>query len=808
MSKLGKAGFSAGVLWVAVAAIPAFAQNSSEAPAAEVGLDEVIVTGTRAAERTVFEALAPVDLLTDAAINSSISSDLKDVLAQLVPSFNVQRLPLADGQVFVRPATLRSLSPDQTLVLLNGKRLHRSALLGSRGAQAPDLSQIPISAIGRIEVLRDGASAQYGSDAIAGVINVILDESTGFEATAQLGQYFEGDGATQQYSIRGGTAFGTGGKFSASFEWNDQELTSRTRQRPDAIALQQASPALKIPNPVQRWGQPDLRTWRTAINAKIPLDFTELYAFGTAGQGSGLSDFNWRNPVGNPTVYGSSPAFPGFDLRTIFPAGFTPRLGAEDQDYQFVAGARGNWSESFSYDFSVSSGRSGIEYTLDETINASLGPVSPTFFYLGRIAQKEVNFNADFNWTLDGFVADEKTTIAFGFEAREETYNISPGDPASYAVGPGAAPPARLAANANGFPGFTPTQSGEFPRKNTAAFLDIDLPVTSRLRFALAGRFEDYDDFGDNIDYKFGARYELADNLALRTTVSTGFRAPTPGQQNTSQIVQGLDVATLQVFTSGRVPPGVLSGVAGLSPAPAVLTPETSDSLSVGIAWRSGAGLSLTLDAYRIEVKDRFSQTGSFAVTDAIRSALIAGGIPGARTLTRVSYFTNDYDTRTEGVDLVGSYSHSFDTTRLTMTAGLNHNKTTVLSGVVLNPTGVTTRRIFEESRPKLNGTASVAIQNGPWELTARGRYYGPWLDVTGNSTGELFQEFGSMTLVDIAFAYQLTDSLSVKLGAENVFDTYPDEAVNQANRGLIYSRNAPYDTDGGQYYLRLKYQF
>jgi len=795
-------------LFIAALLTPAFAQTTT--PTAEDGgqLSEVIVTGTRAAERTVFETLAPVDLLTDAAIESSISSDLTDVLAQLVPSYNVQRLPMADGQVFVRPATLRSLSPDQTLVLLNGKRFHRSALLGSRGAQGPDLSQIPTSAIGRVEVLRDGASAQYGSDAIAGVINIILDDSSGFEATAQMGQYFEGDGMTQQYSLRGGTAFDGGGKFSASFEWNDQELTSRSRQRPDAVALQQAFPNLDIPNPVQRWGQPDLRTWRAAFNTSVPFESAEFYAFGTAGQGKGLSDFNWRNPVGNPTVYGSSPAFPTFDLRTIFPTGFTPRFGSEDQDYQLVTGLRGDWTERFSYDFSISSGRSGIEYTLDETINASLGPASPTKFYLGRIEQEELNFNADFAWLLDGLVAGDKTTVAFGFEMREETYGVSPGDPGSYAVGPGAAPPARLAANSNGFPGFTPSQSGEFPRENIAAYVDVDLPVTEKLRFALAGRYEDYDDFGNNSDYKLGARYEITDGLALRASVSTGFRAPTPGQQNTSQIVQGLDVATLQVFTSGRVPPGVLAGVSGLSPAPAVLTPETSESLSVGLAWRNDLGLSLTLDAYRIEVEDRFSQTGSFAVTDSVRTALVASGIPGATTLTRVSYFTNDYDTRTEGVDLVGSYSHNFDATKLTLTAGINHNETTVVRGAVLNPTGVTTRRIFEEARPRLNATAGAVVQNGPWELSVRGRYYGPWLDVTGNSTGELFQDFGSMTLIDIAFDYQVTDRLAVKVGAENVFDAYPDEAVNQANRGLIYSRNAPYDTDGGQYYARLKYQF
>jgi iron complex outermembrane receptor protein len=771
-------------------------------------LDEVVVTGTRATERTQFETLAPVDVLPGEAVRASVSSDLNDVLAQIVPSFNVQRLPMADGQVFVRPATLRSLSPDQTLVLLNGKRFHRSALIGSRGAQGADLSQIPTSAIGRVEVLRDGASAQYGSDAIAGVVNIVLDEAEGFAATVQTGQYFEGDGLTRQISLRGGTLFAEGGRLSASAEWNDQELTSRSRQRPDAIVLAQANPQLNVPDPVQRWGQPDLRTWRASINGAMPVGGAEAYGFGTAGQGSGKSDFNWRNPVGNAAIYGASPAFPGFDLRTVYPAGFTPRFGSKDQDYQFVAGMRGEWATNLSYDFSASLGRSAIEYTLGETINASLGPASPTSFDLGELTQKELNFNADFVWSVEGLVADDSVTVAFGFESREETYGITAGEPASYAVGPGAAPPARLAANANGFPGFAPDQAGEFSRSNLAAYVDLDVPVTDRFRLGLAGRYEDYDDFGGNFDYKLGARYEISEGIALRATLSTGFRAPTPGQQNTSQITQGLDVATLSIFTSGRVPPGVLAGVAGLSPAPGVLSPETSDSLSFGLAWRNDSGLSTTLDAYRIDVKDRFSQTGSIAVTPAIRAALVAGGIPGAVTLTRISYFTNDYETRTEGVDLVGSYVAGLEQGRLTLSAGLNYNETTVLGGVILNPSGITTKRVFEEARPKLNATASAVWQAGAWEMTLRARHYGPWLDVSGNSTGELFQEFGSMTLADIAVAYAFNDHLSVKLGAENALDRYPAEALNQANRGLIYSRNAPYDTDGGQYYLRLDLKF
>ncbi|HEY0598023.1 TonB-dependent receptor plug domain-containing protein, partial [Sphingopyxis sp.] len=343
----------------------------------------IIVTGTRDARRTQFDTLAPIDVLSARAIDSSVSNDLSDTLAQLLPSFNVQRLPAADGQAFVRPATLRGLSPDQTLVLVNGKRYHRSALLGTRGAQAADLASIPNLAIKRIEVLRDGASAQYGSDAIAGVINIILDDQPGMTAFGQYSSYYEGDGQSYQTGGQGGVALGGRGTLVFTGEFTKSDATSRTRQRPDAEAFQAANPNLAVPNPVQRWGQPDLRSVRGAVNADYEIvDGATIYAFGTIGSGEGVTDFNWRNPAGTANVYNPSTAFPGFSFNSLYPAGFTPRFGTKYDDFQAAGGLRGEAGDAFTYDLSASLGRNRINYNMSESLNASLGPDSPTSFYL------------------------------------------------------------------------------------------------------------------------------------------------------------------------------------------------------------------------------------------------------------------------------------------------------------------------------------------------------------------------------------------------------------------------------------------
>lgn len=764
-------------------------------PAAATPSDTIVVTGTRDATRTQFETLAPVDVLSSQAVDNVVSEDLSDTLARLLPSFNVQRLPAADGQAFVRPASLRSLSPDHTLVLVNGKRYHRSALLGGRGAQAPDLNTIPTIAIKRIEVLRDGASAQYGSDAIAGVINIILDDEPGMDAFGQFAQYYAGDGDNYQVGLQGGLALGDRGSIVFSGEYSKNAATSRTRQRPDAIALQAARPDLVIPNPVQRWGQPKSRIMRGAVNLRYAItDALELYAFGTATGGDGVTDFNWRNPVGTANVYANTSVFPGFNFSSIYPAGFTPRFGTEHEDLQAVAGFRSpDRSGDFTYDVSASSGRSRIDYLMRESLNASLGPNSPTSFYLGRLEQREFNLNADFVYRLDvgGF---EPINIAFGAERREETYTVTAGDPASYAVGRGAA--AGLAPNANGFPGFAPSQEGAFDQESYAGYLDLEWRPAEMLTLGAAARYEDFSNFGDTFDYKLSARFEPIEGLAVRGAFSTGFRAPTPGQSNTSNTSQGLDTRTLQIFTRGRLSTNDPVAIA-LGAVP--LQPEQSETLTAGLTYQSTFGLSASIDIYQIDVRDRFGQSNAFAVP---------AGLPNPLQFTSISYFTNDFDTRTRGVDAVLAYAAPLGSGTLNARLAYNYNQTRVTNGTSVTIGNDTQRRLFEERLPQHNATASLGYEIGAFSITANGRYYGSWTDSSGNATGDLFQRFGSIVLFDLSAGYQLSENFSVRLGAENIFNTYPDEATNQAVRGLIYSRNAPYDTDGGQYYVRLGVQF
>ncbi|WP_420146206.1 TonB-dependent receptor plug domain-containing protein [Sphingobium sp.] len=771
-----------------------FAMAQDAVPAADAAGDAIIVTGTRDAKRTKFDALAPIDVLSSKAIDGSVSNDLSDTLAQLLPSFNVQRLPAADGQAFVRPATLRGLSADQTLVLVNGKRYHRSALLGTRGAQSADLATIPNLAIKRIEVLRDGASAQYGSDAIAGVVNIILDDQPGMEAYGQFSQYYKGDGTTYQSGAQGGLALGDRGSIVFTGEFSKSDATSRTRQRPDAAAFQAANPGLDVPDPVQRWGQPDLRSVRAGVNAHYDFsDAVTLYAFGTAGNGEGVTDFNWRNPASTANVYGNSSAFPGFNFANLYPTGFTPRFGTKYDDYQADAGLRGAISERLTYDISASSGRSRINYSMHESLNASMGPDSPTSFYLGRLRQSEFNLNADFVYRLPlGLV--EPANIAFGAERRKETYGIRPGDPASYAIGAGAA--TGLAPNSNGFPGFSPLNAGEWSQTSYAGYVDVEVRPIEAVTLGAAGRYEDFSAFGDTFNYKLSARFEPVKGVALRGTYSTGFRAPTPAQLNAVNTSQGLDTTTMQIFNTGRLSPSDPIAIAlGAKP----LTPEKSRTITAGLTFQSSFGLTGSVDLYQIKLRDRFGQSRTFAVP---------ASLPNPQRFTSVTYFTNDFDTRTRGIDVVLAYNKPVGPGTADISLAYNYNQTKVTSGTSAAIANESQRIIFEKRLPKHNGTASLGYTLGKVGIQGRARYYGAWTDVSGNATGDLYQRFGSMVLFDLSASVQVTPNISIRGGAENIFNSYPDEATNQAVRGLIYSRNAPYDTDGGQYYVRLGLTF
>lgn len=794
------------LLAAAISAASSGTVLAQEGQSAE-SLETIIVTGTRRSERTVFDSTSPIDVVGTADISNTVSEDLSDTMAQLIPSYKVQRLPMNDGLIYVRPATLRALSPDHTLVMINGKRRHRSALLGGNGAQAPDLAQIPSYAIERIEVLRDGASAQYGSDAIAGVINIILRQSTELKAFAQYSEYAEGDGENNRIGLSGGLPVGDSGFINATLEYSDADRTSRSRQRPDAIQFQQDHPDVDVPSPVQRWGQPEREATRFAINSEFPLTAdSQLYMFSTYGTGEGLSDFNWRNPD-STSAFNQTDVFPDFDLRDIYPAGFSPQFGQEDRDIAVTGGVRGEMDNGMSWDFSAGTGSNEIDYHMFNSINASLGPMSPTAFDIGILEQSEMTLNLDFSHQISLAAMAQPTNIAFGLEWREETYKVTAGEQASYQVGPGAAE--GLPSGSNGFPGFSPDQAGESDQTSTSAYVDVEIPVSDRFTMGIAGRYENYSEHDDDIfTGKISGRYEVSDNLALRSTFSTGFRAPTPGQLFSERTSQGLDTVTLNIFTAGRFSPeGPIADLISQRPGASIqsLEAEESTNISAGIVYRNDYGFNSSIDVYRIDVDNRFGTSESFTLTDAERQQLIALGVPGGEGITRVNFFQNDFDTRSQGIDVVAGYTFDAGSGRLSLTGSFNYNKTEVVGGSL--ESNDTSRIRFEKNLPQQTMNLTANYNVGDWDFLARTRYYGEWTDFSFNADGDIHQDFGAEVFTDVSVSYNATDTLSLRLGAENIFDSYPEEAEFQANRGLIYSRNAPYDTDGRRVYLRVDWQ-
>ncbi len=788
--------------WGAIALALSTQAHAQQAPAASEAaeVDTLVVTGTRRVDRTAFESTAPVDVVSQDTLKSIVSDEIMDKLAATTPSFNVQRLPAADGQAFVRPATLRGLSPDQTLVLVNGKRRHRSAVLGGRGQQGVDLAALGTSGIERIEVLRDGASAQYGSDAIAGVINIILSDKTGFEGYGQFGRYDAGDGDKTEIGARYGLAIGNGGSLVGALDYTNAEATSRTRQRPDAIAFQAANPNIKVPNPVQRWGQPDREVWRGSLNLVLPIgDTMEAYGFATYSDLHGVTDFNWRNPS-TDSSYKTSTVFPGWSLSQIYPAGFSPKFGQDETNASINGGLRGD-AKGWSWDVSAGWGQDKVDYFLNNSINASFGPQSPTSFDAGSLIQEEATLNLDASRPLEWSFLAKPANLALGLEARKETYKIEAGDRYSWDVGPGAA--AGLPSGSNGFPGYAPSQAGFWDQTSYAAYADLDLPITDKFNADIAIRHEDFSEFGQTTDGKIALRYEFTPNFALRGAVSTGFRAPTAGQINNTRTSQGLNTTTLLLFTSGRLSPvNPISVALGGKP----LEPEESKNLSLGAVFRQG-GFTASVDYYRIEVDNRFAVSPNFTVTPALRAQLVAAGIPGADSLTTVSYFTNSFDTRTQGVDVVGSWRGQVWGGRAGVTAAWNWNDTKVTRSK-LTEVSKLSRINLEDGLPQNAANVSFDYAKGRFSGLIRARWSGEWTDAQANGTADLIQNFSGKALVDLSVSAQLTDAMKLTVGAENLFDTYPDEATFQASRGLIYSRNAPYDTDGGLWYARLSAKF
>ncbi len=828
---------------------------------------DIVVIGTRRADRSVAESAVPIDVFDASTLAAQAPSDMNSVLRNLIPSFNVGRFTTSDGSAFVRPPTLRGLPPDEILVLVNGKRRHRSALVqlagGSlaAGSQGPDLAQIPAIAIDRIEVLRDGAAAQYGSDAIAGVINYGLRRNRdGITATARYGEFYEGDGENVQLAANFGFPLADG-FLSVSTEYVDAKQTSRGVQRAGAEALARARPDLApgIPNPAQIIGDPKVESGRIFVNAGIPAgDSDEFYFFGNWGKAQTAIDFNYRQPITviGPNRFGTGTASNGyasgvfetlyldrlpngnydatgrtFNFTSIFPSGFTPRFKGTNSDLSGAIGYRGASDLGFTYDLSASYGQSRIDYYMDNTVNPSMGPASPTSFHPGRLEQRETNFNADAVYPLEIGLASP-LNIAFGAEYRVEAYEIGLGDEASYTVGPfafqtvqrpdGTTFSVTQQVGANAFPGYGPSAVVDESRSSYAGYIDLEADLTEALTIGAALRHEEFSDFGGTTNVKGTARFEFSPALAIRGAASTGFRAPTPGQSFTTNIATAF-VGGNPIETATLPPTAPAAAFFGAQP----LEPETSVNLSAGVVFTPVQALTVTLDAYQIDVKDRIGLSGNFDITTtAQRDQLRALGVDNWASLGRVRYFTNAFDTRTRGVDLVANYTVNTSYGRFNTVFAGNYNETKVTE---FDPTIITRERKgdIENLTPKWRANLTENWSMGPFNVMLRGQYFGKItsFDLPANG-GDL--TFGDEFTLDVELGYELNDNIRIAFGAENVLDEYPDRnfraaGATGAQGGLLqnfylftdatvtgsrFLGDAPFGFNGGFWYVRAQVKF
>ena len=838
-------------------------------------LDEVIVTGTRRSDRTVAESSAPIDVLRGTDLADPASGNMLDSLAHIVPAFVVGQNSISDASSFVRAPSLRGLPGDQMLVMLNGKRFNRSALVQvfqggetalSFGSQGPDLASIPSIAVGSLEILRDGAVAQYGSDAIAGVLNYHFRENdSGVELAARYGSYFPGDfdedGGDWQVGANWGLPLGAGGFVNLSLELAENYQTVRNPTRPSALEFAEEFPDLAeglphFPGPVQQWGTGPSESVKAVINAGVDLgDDREVYFLANYSQIDMNESFNYRLPItftgDSGTLHEQNPVFTDFYLTPctasgstncpiggfvfddnvfnyrdeLYPSGYTPRFYGTTQEVFGVVGLRGTNRWDMTWDLSGTLAQNYLDMSLRKSLNASLGPDTPTNFYIGKFQQQESNLNFDVTYPWEVAAFESPVTVAAGLEWRRENYEQILGDTASFAAGPYTSQPLydcgpdtctphnpdadgrpeTLSHNAgsNGFAGISTSVDASL--RSYAAYVDLEADVLPRLTLGIAGRFEDYSTFGSKTVGKVQARFEINDAVALRATASTGFHAPSPGQSNVETLSTTFIPGTTTQVQIGTY--RVTSAIAQFYGA-TTLEPEESTNLSAGIVFTPLTDLVVTLDAYRIEVDDRIGISQQFFVTqediDALPALAVVG--PGGT----VQYFTNGFDTKTEGVDLVGSYLFNLGAGQLRTTLAYNYNKTTVPN---FDPLVITPARIVDIEHYAPNDRVNLGLVYD-WEqasIALRGNYYGSFR----NEQDYPGQLFSSKTTFDAEFSYRVTEQITASIGGRNIFDEYPDviDGVDPLTGGLAdgerYPRTGgPFGYNGAFFYARVGVTF
>ena len=787
-------------------------------------VDQVVAVGTRRVNRTVTESPVPVDVVPEVVIQNVGLIETAQILQRIAPSVNFPRTSIADGSDHQRPVTLRGLAPDQVLVLINGKRRHNTALVHvngtvGRGSTSVDLNAIPASAIERIEVLRDGAAAQYGSDAIAGVVNIILKTGERREVTSTFGRVQSEENGRdftdgEHVNINGtyGVLLKQGGYLTLNGEYRNRERTNRAYEdrRTQYLA---GDPRNSNPPIISSWqGDGDAKDLGGFLNAALPLrGTTELYAFGgvTVREGMAAGFFRRANDVRT--------------VRAIHPDGFLPEIGSDLIDFSGSAGIRGDM-RGWRWDLSSVYGGNAFEFSVHNSNNVTLGASSPTVFEAGTLKFAQWTTNLDFSKAVRLGLRNP-VNIGVGAEFRLDNYQIEAGEPDSYRDGgvrviDGPSAGAQGALGAQVFPGFRPADEVDESRSNIAAYIDLESKVIERLLVNVAGRVENYSDFGSTADGRIAARLELMSGLAVRGAAGTGFRAPSLGQSWFSAtstnfiVVNGVntpfDVRTFPVTTAEAQLLGAKE-----------LKPEESVNLSGGVSLDLPFGLTVTADYYAIDIDDRIVLSGNFTQAGVRQYFESRGftGVGGGR------FFTNAIDTETRGFDIVANYGLLLGGAgQLRLTAGYNRNETEVTRIASTPPELAAFQSTLfdrieegriEAGQPKNNINLTVNWTMGPFGLNVHNHRFG---EVTQhNANPDLDQTFSAKWITDVDVSARLLERFRLAIGANNLRDVYPDEwkdwtaGVNGAlTTNGIYrypGGTSPWGMNGRTVYIRLSYR-
>jgi iron complex outermembrane receptor protein len=804
---------------------PGYAQDAAPPADAKQArqLDQVVVTGTRSTNRTEAESLSPIDVLSPKDLTSSGATDLATALGRLLPSLDFPRPAINDGNDAVRPASLRGLSPDDTLVLVDGKRYHTSALVNynnsvGRGAAPADLNSIPISAIDHIEVLRDGAAAQYGSDAIAGVINIVLKHGAGEgknSINVNGGLMSKRDGDTN--GIDGSMGIDLGGKGADAkgwlrVAWNYQDSMNTNRRSPLSLYTPEEAADGNVAH--QRYGDPAVKTYQALTNFQYEVAHNiDVYGFLTLSRRDVTSNGYYRAAANSRNV------------PEIYPNGFLPQIVNHTNDTTAVLGVKGVTDGGWRWDASGNYGINNLAFDIQNSVNTNLYYTtgsSPTYFNAGTFKNSQALANVDIGKDLAVDWLKNPLTLAFGAEYRKEKYQIDAGDPTSYFFDQNTFIPGTTTPYAGGsqvFPGLSPEAAGSFTRHSEALYVDLENDITDKFSAGVAGRYEHYSDAGSTRSGKISGRYQFTPEFALRGTISNGFRAPSLAQQNYQSVVTIIDPTTGQLAQTGTYRTSDPAAVAlGAKP----LKPEKSANYSLGAVWEPIADFSATLDVYQIRIWHQILYSDTISLTDPLLAAYFNSIVPGQQ-VTAIQYFANAAATRTRGADLVLNYRiQTSSWGQVNLLASGNYNQVKVLSVgatpevLQANSTdpielfGRSSQGILTKATPRtkflFGADWAIAGFNVHGDLTR----YGSVTRVNSDPTTD--QVFSARWLLNTSVGYAI-DAWNFTVGVDNVTNQYPTRVkANNTGEdfasGLQYSALSPFGFNGRYMYAKVGFKF